>query len=66
MLHVAQRWEPRGGILGHQFTKESSLLLHAIHSPFYWRILKKIILYSDFNNPYKKICETKKPESIDE
>ncbi len=23
------------------FTKVSSLLLHAIHSPFYWRILKK-------------------------
>jgi hypothetical protein len=30
-------------ILGHQFyslTKDSSLLLHAIHSPFYWRIKK--------------------------
>ncbi len=24
-------------------TKDSSLLLHAIHSPFYWRILKKTI-----------------------
>jgi hypothetical protein len=23
--------------------KDSSLLLHAIHSPFYWRILKKTI-----------------------
>jgi hypothetical protein len=29
------------GILGHQFNKNSSLLLHAIHSHFYWRILKK-------------------------
>jgi hypothetical protein len=30
-------------ILGHQFyslAKDSSLLLHAIHSPFYWRIKK--------------------------
>ncbi len=27
-------------------TKELSLLLHAIHSSLYWRILKKIILFS--------------------
>jgi hypothetical protein len=26
--------------------KDYSLMLHAIHSPFYWRILQKIILYS--------------------
>ncbi len=26
------------GILGHQLKKSSSLLLHAIHSQFYWRI----------------------------
>ncbi len=38
-------------------TKDSSLLLPSIFSPFYWRILKKIIIYSDFNSPYKKICE---------
>jgi hypothetical protein len=25
-----------------------------LHSPFYWRILKKTILLSAFNNPYKK------------
>jgi hypothetical protein len=37
-------------------TKDSSLLLHAIHSPFYWRILKKTILLSGF----------KKMESIHE
>jgi hypothetical protein len=32
--------------------KESKLLLHAIHSPFYmyWRILKKTIVYSGFKN----------------
>ncbi len=45
-------------------TKDSSLLLHAIPSPFYWRILKKIILFSGFKNSYKKICETRKLESI--
>jgi hypothetical protein len=31
----------RDGILGHHLTKDSSLLIHAIHSPFYLRILKK-------------------------
>ncbi len=36
-------------------TKDSSILLHALHSPFYWRILMKAILYSGFNNPYKKL-----------
>jgi hypothetical protein len=34
-------------------TKDSSLLLHAIHSPFYWRILMKTILHSGFKNTYK-------------
>jgi hypothetical protein len=33
------------------------LLLHAIHSPLYWRFLKKTILYSGFNNPYKKFSK---------
>jgi hypothetical protein len=32
-------------LLDINLTKESSLFLYAIHSPFYWRILKKIILY---------------------
>ncbi len=35
-------------------TKNSSLLLHPIHIPFYWRILKKTILYSGFINTPKK------------
>jgi hypothetical protein len=43
-------------------TKDSSLLLHVIRSPFYWRILKKPILLSGFNNPYQKIRETRKLE----
>jgi hypothetical protein len=34
--------------------KESRLLLHAIHSPFYWWILKKTILYSGFITLIKK------------
>jgi hypothetical protein len=42
-------------------TKDSNLLLNdAIYSPFYWRILKKTILFSDAKIPYKKICETRK------
>jgi hypothetical protein len=48
------------GILGHQFKKDSSLLLHAIHSPFYWKILKKTILFSGFKNHYKKNLQNKK------
>ncbi len=42
------------------------LLLHAIHSSFYWRIFKQTILFSGFKNPYKKIRETRKLESIHE
>ncbi len=34
-------------------TTDSSLLLYAIHSPFYWQILKKNIVYSSFKNPKK-------------
>ncbi len=37
-----------------KLTKDSSRLLLAIHSLFYWRILKKTILYSGFKNPWKK------------
>jgi hypothetical protein len=50
------------GFLDINLTKDSSLLLHAIHSLFYcyWRILKKTILFSGFKNPYKKIRETRR------
>ncbi len=47
-------------------TKELNLLLHAIHRPFYWRIFKKTVFFSGFKNHYKKICETRKLESIHE
>ncbi len=39
--------------LDNNITKNSSLLLHALHSPFYWRVLKKTILFSGYKNPYK-------------
>jgi hypothetical protein len=39
-------------------------LLHAIHSPFHWRILKKTILFSGFKDPNKKIREIRKLKSI--
>jgi hypothetical protein len=41
-------------------------LLHAILSSFYWRILKKTILFSGFKNLYKKIRETRKLKSTPE
>ncbi len=43
-------------------TKDSRLLLQAIQSPFY--ITKKTITSSGLKNPYKKIRETRKLESI--
>jgi hypothetical protein len=46
--------------------KDSSLLVPAIHCPFYWRILNKIVLFSAFKNSYTKIRETRKLESIHE
>jgi hypothetical protein len=57
------------GFLDINLTKDPSLLLHAIHTfhnPFYRRILKKTILYSGFNNPYNKIRETRKLDSMHE
>ena len=34
-------------------TKSRVFLFHAIHSHFYWRVLKKTIFLSGFKNPYK-------------
>jgi hypothetical protein len=34
--------------LNNNLTKDSGLLLRTIHSPFYWRILQKTILFSGF------------------
>jgi hypothetical protein len=38
-------------------TKDSILFLHAIHSPLYWRLIKKTILFSVFGKPYKKTAK---------
>jgi hypothetical protein len=37
-------------------------ILHVIHSPFYWRILKKTVLFSGFKKPYNKIRKTRKAD----
>ena len=44
---------PEMEVLDISLTKDSILFPHAAHSPFYWRILKKTILFSSFKNPYK-------------
>ncbi len=45
---------PEMEFLDNNLTKDLSLLFRAIRSPFYWRILKKTILFSGFKNLYKK------------
>ncbi len=44
-------------------TKNSSLLLYAIRSPFYWRILKASLVLKILTI---KVCETRNLESIHE
>jgi hypothetical protein len=46
ILEDNQCLKGRDGILVHQFTKRLESFAHAIHSPFYWQILGKTILYS--------------------
>jgi hypothetical protein len=47
-------------------TKDSSLLLRAIHGLLHWWILQKTILYCSFKTPYNKIRNTRKLESFHE
>jgi hypothetical protein len=47
-------------------TKDSNLLLHAVHSLFYWRILRKPNSSLVFKILTKKFRETRKLESIHE
>ncbi len=58
--------KPEMEFLDMNFTKDSSLLLHAIHSLFYLRILQKTTFYSGFKTPYKKYTkqenEGRKPD----
>jgi hypothetical protein len=45
--------------------KDESILLHAIHNPFYdRRISKKTILFTGFKNAYKKIREKRGDSSL--
>jgi hypothetical protein len=39
---------------------------HPFHSPCYWWMLKKTILFSSLKNPCQKIRETRKLKSIHE
>jgi hypothetical protein len=55
---------PEMEFLDISLTKDWSLLLRAIQSPFYRRIWKKTILFSGFINTYKTIRETRKLKSI--
>jgi hypothetical protein len=60
---------PEMEFLDINLTKDTSLLRHAIHSPVYWRILKKTIFYSGFKNCSKciqKICEIGEHKYINE
>jgi hypothetical protein len=51
-----------GEFLDINLTKDSCLLLNAIHSRSAGGFLKKTRLYSGFKNANKKICETRKLE----
>jgi hypothetical protein len=53
--HLRKKNCPEMEFLDISLTKDSSLLLHAIHSLSTGEILKKTKLYSGFKNSYKKI-----------
>jgi hypothetical protein len=50
---------PRDGIIVHKFNKRlgSFCSMRCTVHPFYWRTLKKTILFSGFQNPYKKYAK---------
>ncbi len=58
--YLTNYWSPEMEFLDINFKKDSSHLLHAIHSSFYWRILKKTKLFFGFKNTYKKNPWSKK------
>ncbi len=64
-MHMLNETVPEIKFLDTNLTKDSSLLLLAIQSLFYWRILHKTIHYSGLKL-HTKICETRKLESIHE
>jgi hypothetical protein len=57
---------PEMDFLDINLTKDSSLLLHAIHSLSTGGFLKKTRLYSGFKNTYKKIREKLEQENSNE
>jgi hypothetical protein len=57
IVHCPLQLFPEMKLLDINLTKDSSPLLHAIHSPFSWRILKKTILFFGFKNPLKKFAK---------
>jgi hypothetical protein len=52
-----RRANPELEFLDIDLIEDSSLLVPAVHCPFYWRILNKSILFSGFKNSYEKIRE---------
>ncbi len=56
---------PRWNVFEISWPKDSSLLLRAIHSPFYWRISKKTILSSGLKNPDKKFTDPRSRDSCE-
>jgi hypothetical protein len=51
-------WKPRWNSWT-SFNEDSSPLLYAIHCPFWWRILKKTILFSRFKKSVQKNPQNK-------
>jgi hypothetical protein len=54
------------GILGHQFNKRLDSFALCYSQSLLLADLKKIIFFSGFKNPYKKIRETRKLKSFHE
>ncbi len=62
LFDLQNSWD---GIHGHQFNKRLESLLHAIHVSSLVNF-KESTLFSGFKNPYEKIRETIRLESIPE
>ncbi len=57
---------PEMEFLDNNLTKDLSILLHAIHSPFYWWILKKTRLFCAFSKSLQKNPRNKKTKFFHE
>ncbi len=56
----ARKENPEMEFLDINVTKDSSLLLHAIYSPFLRQILKNTKLFTGFHGPFKKSAKQEK------